>query len=585
MKPSVILFLSTLLAVLAGCALATDVPAVPEDPALSWGVPEGYAVEKVADGFQYLTNIVFVPEPGPNPDDVRFFATELYGRVLAVRNDGRVEEFFNIPSLNSPEVFAEYGVHGLCLLPEHGTIYLTWSEPGRPGFARSHLYILQSVPGVFGPRAERWEEIGAELFDAVETNTNHQIGPCQVLGDVLIIGMGEGGKNDGSQDPTNIYGKILRFDLDLQPASGNPYPPNADPDDDSEFVWASGFRNPYALYALTPEDIYVGDNGYKADRFVYAQPGMNYGWDGTDDFFPVASLSVFTPSIAPTRLAFVPPGHPAFDPDFPGGFLLAAIGNLYYAARAEPDVSPSIFHLPVDTESASLAGQQETFVSYRGPLQGLVAMALGPDGLYFSPFLPESESGSAIYRLAYDPEHAHPTRVGEVPVTADKVLITEGCTGCHTTFGKESRIGPSLDPAYLSDRLRARLNSPEYLAVLDAVDEETDSFFQESRPQRDAVRASSGDARLAVWLEAHLTVTGFDNPASIMPRPALTTRELEVLRDYLLTEPSLIAYIKRQVLFVYPVPEHRHLLYMLLLGITIGWAGSRLWTLIRKNTR
>src|SRR5688572_16565377 len=55
-----------------------------------WLVRRGYDVQRVADGFTYPVNIVFVLEPGPDADDPLYYVNELHGTIKFVTRSGEV---------------------------------------------------------------------------------------------------------------------------------------------------------------------------------------------------------------------------------------------------------------------------------------------------------------------------------------------------------------------------------------------------------------------------------------------------------------------------------------------------------------
>jgi len=105
----------------------------------------------------------------------------------------------------------------------------------------------------------------------------------------LYIGMGTGTSDDPSQivaqELDNLYGKILRIDVD----NGDPYGIPAD----NPFVgqegargeiWAYGLRNPWRLaFDRATGDLYIGSPGEFQTEWINYQAadrpsGLNYGW-------------------------------------------------------------------------------------------------------------------------------------------------------------------------------------------------------------------------------------------------------------------------------------------------------------------
>ena len=85
-----------------------------------------------------------------------------------------------------------------------------------------------------------------------------------------------------SQDLTNVFGKVLRFNLDGTVPTDNPFYDGAGPNADE--IWAYGFRNPYrASFDEVTGRLWVGDVGGNVDTSAYeevnlVERGGNYGW-------------------------------------------------------------------------------------------------------------------------------------------------------------------------------------------------------------------------------------------------------------------------------------------------------------------
>ncbi|MCH8943606.1 MAG: SsrA-binding protein [Proteobacteria bacterium] len=79
----------------------------------------------------------------------------------------------------------------------------------------------------------------------------------------------------------SLLGKILRMTLDGDPILTNPFYEDDDTTNAADYVWASGFRNPFGLKILEGR-VFVADNGPAVDRFLRVTEGTNYLWDGSD---------------------------------------------------------------------------------------------------------------------------------------------------------------------------------------------------------------------------------------------------------------------------------------------------------------
>lgn len=101
---------------------------------------------------------------------------------------------------------------------------------------------------------------------------------------LLWAGTGDGGggvdAQHAGQDPTRLYAKILRIDVDHpdQKPTGNLDKPGADP-----HTWAYGVRNPFrGSFDPATGDLYFGDVGESSWEEVDFVPpgktGLNFGW-------------------------------------------------------------------------------------------------------------------------------------------------------------------------------------------------------------------------------------------------------------------------------------------------------------------
>ncbi|WP_437605334.1 PQQ-dependent sugar dehydrogenase [Sorangium sp. So ce834] len=103
---------------------------------------------------------------------------------------------------------------------------------------------------------------------------------------MLYVGTGDGGgscnndKQGAPQDPSSLFGKILRLDPNApEPyaAAGNPFP------GDGARTWHYGLRNPYRFgFDRATGDLFIGDVGQDSYEEVDYVPagvsGLNFGW-------------------------------------------------------------------------------------------------------------------------------------------------------------------------------------------------------------------------------------------------------------------------------------------------------------------
>ena len=120
------------------------------------------------------------------------------------------------------------------------------------------------------------------MLDGIPSQTGiHQGGLLRFGADgMLYMGVGEGDVPQNAQDLSNIFGKVLRLDVENYPniiPADNPFVGQAGVRPE---IWAYGFRNPFSG-GVEPgtNNVFVNDVGNntweEVNRLV---KGGNYGW-------------------------------------------------------------------------------------------------------------------------------------------------------------------------------------------------------------------------------------------------------------------------------------------------------------------
>lgn len=247
----------------------------------------------------------------PSDDSGRLFVVERVGTIKIVENGEVLEEpFLDISALVKTD-FLEQGLLGLAFHPDYannGKFYVFYSEYTTNG---NHTLVEYTVsaddPNVADP------ESGRLLLSLDDPFFNHNGGTIVFGPDgYLYVTIGDGGMAgdpyDNSQDLSNLFGKILRLDVDSEqepygipednpfadagrwqaqvangPAQTGDYHPDAQPE-----IYMYGLRNAWQFsFDAETGDMYIADVGqvaWEEINFKAADEpgGQNYGWDLTE---------------------------------------------------------------------------------------------------------------------------------------------------------------------------------------------------------------------------------------------------------------------------------------------------------------
>ncbi len=531
----------------------------PFDWRSDWAVASGFSITPDSAGYSFPTAIAFVPNPGPAPKDPLYFVTEIRGAVKVVTNDRSVYTFasgFDHIDVDAilPDYRAQLGTAGICLEPKRGYVFVTFLSQDEPGGVyRNSIIRFESKPGTFSIQPNSSTTLSDAFAAERLVASGHQIGPCQVDDDLLYAGIGDSHQAARSQQPDTLVGKIVRMTLDGLPARGNPSYQDDDPNKPQNYIWASGFRNPFGLKIVAGR-IYVADDGDNIDRFLEVTKGSNYLWDGGDWSIGTNANFIFSPSVGVVQMDYYSGGTAGFPSAYDQHFFVAS--STYGAGK-----KAGIATLPYDLSAGKLTGTPQFFLRYRGNTpQAVTGLAFGPDGLYFAPVIADVNGISAIMKIAYDPKHPHPFTV-DSNLDAATLLFTKGCLGCHSFKDSLGGEGPNLDGSALVPRLETRLQSNSYhqsVQVLDLSDEEPYRNFRAARQQ---VLATTGLDQVQVWIKYHVLEPRFDNRNSQMPNLGLTDAEAARISDFLVEDYRESTSLEGIWLQIVPVLNYHLVLY------------------------
>ncbi|MEX0784221.1 MAG: PQQ-dependent sugar dehydrogenase [Dehalococcoidia bacterium] len=213
----------------------------------------------------------------------RFLVAERAGRLWEVRDDGRsIEQVLDLTSVVSVE-HGEHGFLSMALDPEFETNRHLWTFYVRHDPLRAALVRYTWPDG-------REVEHGSELIalEIPQPAESHAGGSVRFGPDgMLYLGVGDGRYGtapDTSQDPSKLFGSIIRIDVRgataAEPYRVPPDNPHVGVDGARHEIWAIGFRNPWRM-SFEPEGgaLWVGDVGAEhMEEVDVVERGGNYGW-------------------------------------------------------------------------------------------------------------------------------------------------------------------------------------------------------------------------------------------------------------------------------------------------------------------
>jgi glucose/arabinose dehydrogenase/regulation of enolase protein 1 (concanavalin A-like superfamily) len=228
-------------------------------------LPVGFAKVELATGLKNPTAMAFAP----NGD---IYITQQRGAIRLFR--GGTLQAAPVVTLNTDNL-TETGVLGLALDPNfatNGYMYVAYTTPDE------HSQLSRFTVTGGGTTASLTSEVvymrGNQLQAAHHAVNDVHIGPDGKLW--VSVGDNDPAITNGAV-LTNVYGKILRFNLDGTVPSDNPFlsVPGAVPS-----IYAYGLRNPFRFTFLPNGKAMTEDTGSSYwEELDTIQPGGNYGWD------------------------------------------------------------------------------------------------------------------------------------------------------------------------------------------------------------------------------------------------------------------------------------------------------------------
>ena len=241
--------------------------AAPPAAAAASSVPPGFTKTKLAGGLHNPTVIAF----GPNGD---IYLGQQTGVIMIFRNGVVLPN--PVVSLNT-DSNDEKGLLGMALDPNfatNGYLYVSYTVLSD----RAQLSRFTVVNGTANLNTEVIYMYGNQLQNIHHSANDLQVGPDGKLwwavGDNVFYNPSY---TVNGQYLGNIYGKMLRFNLDGSIPPDNPFLniPGALP-----AIYAYGLRNPFRFTFLPNGKMMTEDTGSSYwEELNTIQPGGNYGWD------------------------------------------------------------------------------------------------------------------------------------------------------------------------------------------------------------------------------------------------------------------------------------------------------------------
>ncbi|MDI1465941.1 PQQ-dependent sugar dehydrogenase [Catellatospora sp. KI3] len=392
---------------------------------------DGYVVEEVASGFSLPVNIAMVPAHASAPSKPMFYVTELYGQIKVVRGDFTVgtyaKDLLNFdPRGRKVPGDGEIGLTGIVVEPASGDVFASMLYRSNSG---SHFYPkvvrFHSEDGGFtAAEATTVLDMKDEAQEASHQVSNLTIGPDGKL----YVHMADGFEPKTARKLDSFRGKVLRVNLDGSAPEDNPFYDAKDGIKAKDYVFASGFRNPFGgAWRAEDGQHYSVENGPSVDRFARVTRGADYGWYAGDSAMRKKALYNWGVAHGPVNIAFVQrDGNQSagFPQDKFGHAFVSESGPTYATG---PQVrGKRIVEFTFDGDGK--VGEPTTLVEYNGNGKSSVAgLAAGADGLYFTALYPDDAAAgpyaakAKIYRVRYASEAGAAPR----PVKLDPKLCTD----------------------------------------------------------------------------------------------------------------------------------------------------------------
>jgi glucose/arabinose dehydrogenase len=260
---------------------------------------------------------------------------------------------------------------------------------------------------------------------------------------------GSTGNGPGLLDTAQLRAKVGRANLDGTAPSDNPHYNAADGINHTDYIWATGFRNPFTMtFHPVTGDLWLNVVGGGAEQVFLVRRNDHGGWPTWDGGFQPQGTSAapygvyIDPKI--TNHAGTPPGSIAFGSPTAGSCIT---GGVFYNGATFPSTHRYNFFF-CDFEGgqivrATMDAAHTTMLTctmFATNLGQLVDIDVGPDGaLYYV-----GRTGGAVGRI----QHTG-TTPQNILVSTNSLTVDEGSSA---TFTARLAVAPSANVAVTATR-------------------------------------------------------------------------------------------------------------------------------------
>jgi glucose/arabinose dehydrogenase len=346
-------------------------------------VPSGFVSDVFADSLHAPTAMKFAP-------DGRLFVLEQHGAVRIVKNGQLLSTPFLQLNVDSN---GERGLLGIAFDPGFASnryIYLYYTRPASTDSAVHNRVVRVRADANNPDVAIAGSEHLIFRLPALSSATNHNGGALLIRNGKLFVAVGENTFRDRAQDLTNVFGKVLRLNLDGTIPTDNPFYNQTT--GQGRAIFAYGLRNPFSM-AQQPgtKKIFINDVGENTwEEINVARAGANYGWPQTEG--PTTQAGIDSPLFAYPHTGTVS-GCAIVDGEFYNPeivkFPQTYVGKYFYADLCSGWVRTLN---PETKQSAAFAS------GFSSP----VAIAVNSFGNLFVLQRDGSDNGT-VYRIRYQP--------------------------------------------------------------------------------------------------------------------------------------------------------------------------------------